>query len=153
MHLRALSVAKLSMRAFTFVEVVLTVAIVLIVSLPTAWFSINFFFERQVVLTSQLIRSNLVQANIYALNGRANSDWGVTLSSNTVSIFAGTTYDERDRSYDESFTLPRTVNVTGLEQIIFTRATGTATPAVIEIRGHNRIVRLSVNSEGTVLEL
>lgn len=141
------------MRAFSFFEVILVVTLLLLIGVPTAWFTTNFFFERQVVMTAQLVRSSLVRANTYALTGKADRDWGVTLVDHQLIVFAGSSYGTRDIASDEVAILPPQVVVTGLGEVVFTRPTGQTTAREIQVTGNQRSLHFSLSREGAMTEL
>ena len=141
------------MRAFTFLEVVIVIAIVLLVGVTAVWFTTNFFFERQTVLASQVIRSGIVRAGTYAMNGKADRDWGVTVTGGNVIVFAGSTYATRNTAYDEIAPLPGNVTVNDLGEIIFVRPTGTTAARTFTVTGNNRTLTFSLTREGALSEL
>lgn len=140
------------MRAFTFLEVVIVIAIALLVGVTAVWFTTNFFFEQQTVATAQMVRSNIVRAGTYALNGRANTDWGVTVTGGNLVIFAGTTYATRNTAYDEITPLPGNVTVSGMGEVIFTKPSGTTDPRSFTVIGNNRTITFSLTREGALTE-
>lgn len=141
------------MRAFTFIEVILVVAIILLVGVVSFWFTTNFFFEQQTVLAAQVTRAALGRANMYALSGKADSNWGVTQVGNDLILFAGSTYAGRDATLDETIPLSGTITLVGLGEIIFTRPTGITIPVTFQVTGSNSTINLSIDSEGAVTGL
>ncbi len=141
------------MKGFTFLEVTLLVAIILVVGVTSAWFSTKFFFQQQTVIAAQLVRSSLAQANLNAQNGKAYADWGVTYTDDTLILFAGSSYEDRNREFDELVEIPTGVTITGLDEVIFIRLTGETDPALIILSGNDQSVRYSINRLGTITEL
>lgn len=141
------------MRGFTFLEVTIVVAIVLIVGGTTALFGMQFFLERQAMLTAQLVRTSLLRASMYALNGRAGTNWGVIQSGKNLIIFSGESFSVRQAELDEIVTLPRNISLSPFDEIMFQRPQGLTEENVIEIFGGLNVITLVVTKEGAVIQL
>lgn len=141
------------MRGFTFLEIVIVVAITLIVGGSTALFGMQFFLERQTVIASQIIRASLVRASTYALSGRADSEWGIVQSGQEVILFAGSSFAQRQTGFDEVIPLPKNVTISPFGEIVFHRPEGTTQLSTLQISGGLNAITLLITKEGAVIEL
>lgn len=146
---------KLSMRerqGFTLIELLLVIAIVALIGISSFAFYSRFFTQSAVTDTTDKLTSQLRKAQMYAMTGKQNSNWGVSYSGNQITLFSGSSYATRTTAFDESFTVNNNVSVSGLgSDIIFNHMTGTpsASPRIIVTGGGNS-EGLQVSSQGTI---
>lgn len=138
------------MRAFTLLEVLLVTSLVIILGVATTWVSLQFFIERQMRLTVNVIQSELSQAHLYALSGKADSAWGVTQQGSNLILFAGNSYDDRAASLDEVWPLPRGTELSGFGERVFQKTQGTTDSKSFVIQTFHRSLSGSLNQEGVV---
>lgn len=138
-------------RGFTFLELILVIALVIILGLSTVPFSSRFYTQNAVSNTVDQITSELRKSQMYAMSSRQSANWGVHYGSNQIVLFQGTSYASRNANFDEKFTVNTAVTVSGLTDVIFMRTTGTpsATPTII-VSGAGDTATVTVNSEGVV---
>lgn len=136
---------------FTFIELFLSVSFVLILLLLAVPFYSRFFAQNDVANTADVLVGSLRKAQLYSMMGRRNGTWGVNYSSNTITLFQGSTFATRNSALDERFSVNSAVTITGLTQLTFVRVTGTpsATPT-ITVAGNNNKKTITINGQGVV---
>jgi prepilin-type N-terminal cleavage/methylation domain-containing protein len=138
-------------RGFTFLELLIVVAIVGIVSLSSISFYSRFFTQNAVSNTVDQLTSEMRKAQSYAMSGKQNGDWGVRYASNQIILFQGSSYATRNAAFDEKFTTNTSVAVSGLSDIIFSRMTGTPSASpTITVSGAGSTSTITVNAQGVV---
>lgn len=138
------------MKAFTFIEVMLVTSLTVIVGGAIIWFSSNFYFEREMLFTKGLLQEKLNQAQLYALAGKNDTAWGVAYRGSTIILFSGDTYETRAAQWDESWVLTKGISLSGFDQIVFQRNTGTTHATNFTLRGPSQTLSASLNREGTL---
>ena len=138
-------------KGFTIIELLLVVAIIFIVTSFSAVFYSRFLTQNAVLNTTDQIVGQLQKAQIYAMSGKQNSNWGVSYASPLLILYAGNSYATRNPIFDEKFTVNGNISIAGLLSLTFTRVTGTpsATP-VITISGNNNTKMVTLNSQGMI---
>ncbi len=142
-----------SRKGFTLIEVLIIVGIVATLSLSSVGFLSRFFTQNAVSNSVDQLTGQLRKAQIYAMAGKQNGNWGVryATASSQIILFQGDTYASRNTALDEKFTFNSNISVTGMTDIIFTRMTGTpSASATVVISGANNSDTISVNSLGVV---
>jgi hypothetical protein len=89
---------------------------------------------------------------MYSMMGKQNSTWGVAFnSSNEIVLFKGSSYASRTPVFDEKFKVNSPVSVTGLNEVIFSRITGTPSATLtISVTANTDTETIIVNSQGVV---
>lgn len=138
----------------TLIELLLVISIVATLSTISTVFFTRFMTQNAVANTQDRMIGQLRKAQFYSMMGKQNSSWGVNFSSNTITLYKGSTFGS-DPSFDEKFNVNPSVSVTSSTGILdwnFTRVTGLAsnTPVTITISGGNTIKIVTVNSQGVI---
>jgi prepilin-type N-terminal cleavage/methylation domain-containing protein len=93
----------------------------------------------------------LRRAQAEAQNGRADTTWGLNITSGSETVFAGSSFASRQTTYDETLSLPGATTVSGLTQIIFNKISGlpqsTGTTTLANGFGSRQIF---INAAGTL---
>lgn len=135
-------------RGFSLVELLLVITIVLVLGVLSSVFYSRFLNQNSVANVSDTFASQLRKAQVYAMAGKQNTNWGVKYSipTNTITLFAVTS-----SAFDEKNTMNSTIAVGGFSQVIFAKATGLPdSPQVISISGGGNTKTVSINSQGMV---
>jgi prepilin-type N-terminal cleavage/methylation domain-containing protein len=129
---------------FTFIELITVVAIVLILGVMTSIFYVNFFNQNAVLNTTDQLVGQLRKAQIYAMAGKNNSNWGVKVGSNKITLFSST-----NSALDETFSVNPNITFGAFTQIVFTKTTGLpdATQSITISNGTNSKT-VTVNAQG-----
>lgn len=137
---------------FTIIELILVVAIVALIAALSSPFYSRFLLQNSVDNTTNQLLGSLRKAQTYAMAGKQTSAWSVNFSSNTITLYMGTTFAGHDATYDETFSVNPAVSVSGMTDISYARITGLPTPtsATITISSGNNNETITLNSQGVV---
>lgn len=139
-------------RGFTFIEVILVLAIIMVVGVSSVVFSNNFLIGESLEGTFEVLRSDIRKAQLYSMNGRNGSVWGVALRDGRLVLFIGTGYEYRDSAFDEIFVLPRGVTLSGFDEAVFARESGQLGASVngIRLQTPGQTLSFSLTREGVL---
>ena len=138
----------------TLIELLMVVMMVAILSTLSVPFFARFFNQNAVENASVQLLGDFHKAQIYAMTGKANDNWGVHYAGNTITLYKGTAYGV-DTSFNETFSVPAAVSISGFIDINFAKGTGkpstgnpSTTPTIsISAPGNNSEV-ITINSQG-----
>lgn len=144
-------------RGFSYIEVILVVAIVAILSLMGTVFYTRFLTQNSVANTTDHMISQLRRAQIYAMEGKQNGGaWGVNY---TVSPKQVQFYLNGSSSFNENYSVNSNITVSPTFNILFTHYTGVPTgatfPLTITLQDANTNVseQIQISSQGVVSKL
>lgn len=140
-------------RGFTLIEIILVIAIVLIISVPTASFYSNFMYRSAVRDASDTLKGALGEARNAAMSGKAHCSWGVKYQSSSIIIFCGDSYSGRDSKYDTVFALNNKLDISGLDELVFAYPSGLPNETLSNISiawGNGNQKTFSINEEGSI---
>ena len=135
----------------TIIEMLLVVAIVIILAAVATPFYSRFFISNDVINVNNQLVGSLKKAQIYAITGKQNGNWGVNFSGGKITLFQGTSYLLRNQALDETFSVNSGITINGLTSVIFTKKTGLPdlTPTITIFAG-TTTKTITVNSQGVV---
>jgi prepilin-type N-terminal cleavage/methylation domain-containing protein len=145
-----------SSAGFTLIEVLLSVAIITLLTGISVPIYASFQTRNDLDLTTQGIADMLRRAQAYARGVSGDSQWGVEVQSGTVTLFKGATFSGHDTSYDETTTIPASMNATGFTEVLYSKlgALPTFTPAASTTltltTNANETRTITVNAKGMV---
>ena len=79
-------------KGFTLIELLLVISIVFVIGTFSAIFFSRFLTQNAVLNTQDQLIGQLRKAQVYAMMGRQNSAWSINYSSNTITLYIGTTF-------------------------------------------------------------
>ena len=137
---------------FTFIEIILVLAIVMVVGVTSAALSNTFLVQESLETAFEMLRADMCKAQLYAMSGKNASIWGVALRDGDLVVFRGTGYDYRDDTFDERIALPRGVILSGFDEAVFERESGRLTEPMtgLSLDGAGSSISFSVNREGSL---
>ena len=144
------------MRGVTFIELILVVSIMLILSVMAPIFYSRFLLQNSTLNAADQLVGSLRKAQMYSMMSKNGSGWSVNYGgiANTITLYQGAPpFSGRPNPVvDEKFELNSKVLVNGITDITFTRVTGkpNVTPTVTISSPGNNSQLISVNSEGVV---
>jgi len=112
------------MKAFTLIEILLVIIILAVLSGSTIPISINFYKTQQLDINVKGVVQSLRKAQLKAMSIESDSSFGVYLTNDNYILFKGSSFDNRDISYDEIFDLPQVITVSGIQEIAFSKFEG-----------------------------
>lgn len=132
-------------KGMTLIELLLVVAIVLILGSLSAVFYSRFLNQNSVSNVSDEFAGELRKAQIYSMQGKQNSNWGVSYAGTTITLFATSS-----GAFNETFSINSNIAVSGFSSVTFAKnGTPSATPTItISATGNTKTV--SINSQGGI---
>ncbi len=144
----------MKLKAFTLFEMLLSVAIIAILTGIMTPIFLSFQTRNDVDIAAMALVQGLRRAEQLARNGEGDSTWGVNLASGAITIFKGTTFATRDINSDEIFSIPATISFTGVgtSTLVFSKLYGLpAAGSTITLTSLNNETRtINVNPKGSV---
>jgi prepilin-type N-terminal cleavage/methylation domain-containing protein len=141
-------------KGFTLIEMLLVIALFMILAGLSTPFYARFLTQNNVNNVVDQLSGQLRKAQIYAMMGRQNGAWGVTVNSGAIILFQGSSYATRNSAFDEKFLLNPNISITGLTEVVFAKVSGlpSTTPTIV-ITGNNSSKTVTVNSQGVINKL
>ena len=140
-----------SFRGFMLIELLLVISIVIIIGTFSVVFFSRFITQNAVANTQDQLIGSLRKAQIYAMMGRQNGNWGVRFGGNTITLFLGDSYDGRNTAFDETFSQNPNISISNFSEIVFTKVSGLpSATGVYTIVGNDSLRQVAVNSQGVV---
>ncbi|MEK7185791.1 MAG: prepilin-type N-terminal cleavage/methylation domain-containing protein [Patescibacteria group bacterium] len=137
---------KRSSFGFTLIELLLVVTIMLAIGAPSSIFFSNFLTQNAVSSTQTRLINQLRKAQMYAMMGKENGNWGVKFGSNTITLFL-----QGNSAFDEKFSENPNITISGFSEIVFTKRTGLPSSiGTYNIMGNGISKQFTVNSQGVV---
>jgi len=139
-------------KGFTLIELILVVAIVSFIAVLSSPFYARFLVQNAVDNTTDQLTGSLRKGQVYSMMGKQGSPWSVNFSSNTITLYKGTSFASRDASFDEKFSVNSAVSINGTTDISFARVSGLPTPATatITISSGSNSKTVTMNAQGVV---
>ncbi|HSW96878.1 MAG TPA: DUF2341 domain-containing protein [Candidatus Saccharimonadales bacterium] len=138
---------------FTFVELIIVIAITLLIGITAVPFYSRFFNQTAVANTTTQLIAELRKAQTYSMTGKRGGQWGVTYTNSSIILFQGSTYASRNAAFDETFSIDPNVSITGFTELAFNRMTGTPSASqsitISGIGGNSQTV--AVSTQGVII--
>lgn len=139
-------------KGFTLIELLIVIALIsLLGSLSVPFYNtflVRNFLENK---TSELTHT-IKKAQNYTVSGKESSQWGVYMSQDSFVLYKGLSYISRDVNFDEQYSFPATLSLSGLTEINFAKLRGetsnTGTINVIANNGESHII--TINKTGSI---
>jgi Tfp pilus assembly protein FimT len=136
----------------TLLETILVIALVVGIAGMSAPLYQSFQVRNELDVTANTIVQSMRRAQALSQSGEQDSEWGVYMASETVTLFKGASYITRDAGFDELFSVKDALVFTGVQEVVFDKLTGntdsigttTLTSSTDEVR------EIVVNSKGNV---
>lgn len=140
------------MQGFTLIEVLLSVAIIAILSGLSLPVYETFARRNDLDVAAQSTVETIRKAETFARGVNYDSVWGVYFTSASTTFFKGATYATRDTSFDEVVTLPGSITQSGLTEITFTKvnAIPSVTGTLTMTSSTNSVRTIVINGEGSL---
>ncbi|MFA6028027.1 MAG: type II secretion system protein [Patescibacteria group bacterium] len=138
-------------KGFTLVEILIAVAVMgILLGLSFSVYqalSKNSDLNLAAATSVQTIR----RAQLLSQAMKQDDTWGVKLQTGEAIIFKGTSFSGRTQSYDEIYSLPGTVSISGDTEIVFTKFTGFLPSAKsITLTIGNKTKTININVQGKI---
>ncbi len=135
----------------TLVELLVTLAILFGIAGVGTLIGINFWNGESLQNERYNLVTILRKARSEAMNNINQSAHGVFLTNNSYILFKGASYASRIQEYDETFQIKGSVNLTGLQEIVFQKIEGASNASgTITISNGEKSHNISINYEGRI---
>jgi len=137
---------KKNISGFTLLELLVVVSIMSILGASAGIFYARFLTQSNVNLATDQLAGQLRKAQIYAIEDKENTSWGVRYSANKITLFATGT-----AAFDESFDVSSALSISGFTTLTYAKRTGIpdVTPT-ITVSGNGQSKTVGVNGVGVV---
>lgn len=137
---------------FTLIELLLSIATITVI----AGFSMPLYLRSQTKndldVAAQSYEQALRRAEVLSVASQNDSSWGVRVDPGVITLYKGTTFSNRDSSFDEVTTFPANMTISAPVEIYFAKLTGlpNSTPSLTltSVQNDSRII--TINSKGVV---
>lgn len=136
---------------FSLIELLLALAIMMVVGTFSTVFYTRSLAQQSIDTTQDQVLGMLRKSQTYAANSRSGGAWGVRYSASTFTLFQGNSYATRTTALDENYSIPSSLSVTGLTEVVFAKSTGLpATTPTITISNTAGTRAINVTAQGVV---
>lgn len=136
---------------FTFIELILVVSLILILGTMGTSLTARFMTQNAVANAQDQLIGDLRKAQMNAMTGKQNDNWGVYYGSNVITLYRGDSYAAKIAGFDEKFSVPGGVAMNPSSfDVNFARITGKTSAASITISGSGTTKTITVNGQGMV---
>ena len=139
------------MKALTLVEILIIVALLAILASFTFPMGLDFYRSQQLETKTQEVIQTLRRAQLKAISQELDSNYGVYFTQQNYILFKGNSYLTRDSQYDEIFNFSAIMNISGLNEITFSRLEGK--PSVtgnIVLSSNGNTATININEIGRI---
>ena len=127
----------------TLLEVMLSVAVIALLAGMAAPVYQSFQVRNDLDVAANTLAQTLRRAQLLSKIGVNEGAWGVFVQSGSITLFQGDTYAGRNTAYDEVWSVPNSISVSGVAEIVYTKFIGTTlTPGTITLTSSSNEVRL-----------
>jgi len=134
---------------FTLIEVVLSIAIVVLIFGIAAPVYQDYQIRNGIDTGVNTIVENLRRAQTLSTAVDGDSNWGVSILNNEITLFKGTSFITRDISFDEVSDILSVISPSGLDEIVFSKLNGLPnTTGVINLSASGNVRTISINEKG-----
>lgn len=147
---RTFYTAAMLRRAFTVMEILLVLGILSVLTGVTIPVYRDYQIRSDLNLATEQVTQALGRARLLSQSGQDAMPWGFSVPTGT--LFRGDTYAGRDPTFDELYSMPLTIGVSGLLEVSFAplhgRPSATGTIVLTSLRGEQRTVNILIDTQG-----
>ncbi|MFA5080492.1 MAG: prepilin-type N-terminal cleavage/methylation domain-containing protein [Candidatus Paceibacterota bacterium] len=111
------------MKGFTIIELLLTIAmVVILVGITIPFYS--QFSKNNLQIDSGAVIDSIRTAEMSAITQKNNSGWGIHFQSGKIIIFKGNSFEMREISFDEEINISDNYVFSGLNDVFFSPFNG-----------------------------
>jgi len=143
-------------KGVTLLEVLLVAALLFVIIPMGVVIYSNYYGYSAAGNAVNQLTFELRKAQMYSMMDRNGNGWGVTFVTSTANIvlYSGSTYATRNTLFDESYNVPGSVSIAGLNETDFARVTGYPNvTSTVSITASGRVRKVTVQAQGVVSHL
>lgn len=117
----------------TLLEIILSVSIIAIIGAVTIPVFGRLDSRNDIDVGANTIGQTLRRAQVLAESSDGDTTWGLKVQTGIITVFKGADYASRDTTFDEDYDLGTSIEISGLDEVVFSKfygeptATGTIT--------------------------
>ena len=134
----------------TLVEIIISLAILMIIFSLGAPLSVNFYQSQALLSERDIVVGLLRRARALSLSNSNTLAHGVYISSTEYTLFGGDSYALRVSAYDETFQRGYGVVATGTVEIVFKKKSGDSASSTVVLMAGGKIKSISVGKFGEI---
>ena len=139
------------MKGFALIELFLVIIIIVFLAGLALPLSLDFYRGQQLETQCQGLVQNLRWAQLKAMTGELDSNYGLYFQDNSYTFFKGSSYSLRDQAYDMIFDLPLAIDLSGISEIVFLKVAGSpSVTGLVVLTAGNLSCSVIVNEIGRV---
>lgn len=111
-------------KGFTLIELLLSVALIVIVASFSIPLTLKWRSSTDLSLATQAVALSARRAQLLSQSMKEDSTWGIKIDELGSTVFRGSSYLNRDSSYDELSVFRSIENVSGATEFVFLAPSG-----------------------------
>jgi prepilin-type N-terminal cleavage/methylation domain-containing protein len=115
---------KANSGGFTLMEVLLTVAIITIITAVGAPVFLGLQRTNELDLATNTLAQYLYEAQVYSRAEDHDCQWGVTIAAQDLTLFCGNSYASRNTNYDHVYNIPSSIAIGQNLEIVYSKLYG-----------------------------
>lgn len=133
------------------IEIILVIALFAILGAAATPVYTNFLARQYLENKTNEVISTLYTARTNSLAGKQDSPWGIHIDTQ-ITLFQGEDYISRDPVFDQNYSIPASVSLAGLNELVFDQPNGNPNIAGTIIISNNlsESNTVTVNAIGTI---
>lgn len=132
----------------TLIELLIVISVIAIIGTFTTPFLSNFIVSNNFETTMNEIIGTIRKAQNYSMSGKNEGAWGVCLKSSKITLFKGSC---NLPVFTESYDVPASVTVVGLNEITFSNKLGEPSSSLaITVSAVNKLRTINLNQVGGI---
>lgn len=139
-------------QGLTLLELALSIALIGMLTAITVPLYQSFQVKNDLDLTTTHVAQTFRRAQLLSQAVDGDTTWGVTVTTDSITLFKGSSYAARETEYDEVIDLPTSLSASGLTEVVFSAMNGfpnaTGTLTLTSTTAESRT--LILNEKGTV---
>jgi len=143
-------------RGFTAIEVILTMGTVALATGLSVPMYRQYVMRNDLEIARQNVAQGMQRARFLSQVAMNDSSWGYSTDAvpGRGVLFMGNNYATRNTAFDEMYSIPNTVSVTGITEVVFEKITGNplqvGTITLTALSGEQRSITINLGEEGNV---
>lgn len=139
-------------QGLTLLELALSIALIGMLTAITVPLYQSFQVKNDLDLTTTHVAQTFRRAQLLSQAVDGDTTWGVAVTTESITLFKGSSYAARETEYDEVTDLPTSLSASGLTEVVFSAMHGfpntTGTLTLTSTTAESRT--LILNEKGTV---